>query len=56
VFEPYKYIIKEETADSDLIYLTSKYNLTLPDSFYEEMKGKSASSNSRRAHTNWQGL
>ena len=52
---PYKYIIKEETADSDLIYLTSKYNLTLPESFYEEMKGKSASSNSKRAYTNWQG-
>ena len=52
---PFKYIIKEETADSDLIYLTSKYNLTLPDSFYEEMKGKSASSNSKRAYTNWQG-
>ena len=53
---PFKYIIKEETADSDLIYLTSKYNLTLPDSFYEEMKGKSASSNSKRAYTNWQGI
>ena len=50
---PYKYIIKEETADSDLIYLTTKYNLSLPDSFFSTIKGKSRSSNNIRSYTNW---
>ena len=50
---PYEYIVKEETADSDLIYLTWKYKLDLPDSFFVTMKGKSRSSNNLRSYTSW---
>ena len=44
---PYNWVVKEETIDSDLLFLTHKFNLTLPQSFFKTMKGKSASSNTR---------
>lgn len=52
---PYDWVVKEETADSDLIFLSHRFNLKLPDSFYTQMKGKSAMSNNQRAYTNWDG-
>ena len=52
---PYDYIVKEETADSDIIFITNKFNLTLQSSFYSSMKGKSVMSNNGRAYTRWEG-